>query len=220
MINAFAVHLLLPGASVTKMWDSFDDPRLAAVAAAVRFRASWTAVCSQLKNLGLIDETRRSDLATDPPTGADFVELGERWISELDPPAVPPEYGRRLLAASPHWLEVVELREVDEVVAFARYKAELGGGPDQNTGEAAVLGRTAVHGGIAIIDERAGTRMAQRDGIVVHGTLWLVANGVRSEKLSRLHAERMIDELAATDMALSVDGAGFLAWAYEEGLLP
>lgn len=109
---------------------------------------------------------------------------------------------------------------MDEVVAFARYKAELGGGPDQNTGEAAVLGWTAVHGGIAIIDERAGTRMAQRDGIVVHGTLWLVANGVRSEKLSRLHAERMIDELAATDMALSVDGAGFLAWAYEEGLLP
>ena len=99
MINAFAVHLLLPRASVTKMWDSSDDPRIAAVAAAVRFRASWTAVCSQLRNLGLIDEARRSDLAADPPTGADFVELGERWIPELDPPAVPPEYGRRVLAA-------------------------------------------------------------------------------------------------------------------------
>lgn len=124
----------------------------------------------------------------------------------------------KVLAAQ--WLEVIELREVDEVVAFARYKAELGGGPDKNTGEAAVLGWTAVHGGIAIIDERAGTRIAQRDGIDVHGTMWLVANGVRSERLARADAEGVIDELAATDMALPVDGAGFFAWAYEEGLLP
>lgn len=52
-----------------------------------------------LKNLGLIDEVRRAELAADPPTGAEFVELGERWVSELDAPAVPPEYGRRVLAA-------------------------------------------------------------------------------------------------------------------------
>lgn len=124
----------------------------------------------------------------------------------------------KVLAAQ--WLEVIELREVDEVVAFARYKAELGGGPDKNTGEAAVLGWTAVHGGIAIIDERAGTRIAQRDDIDVHGTMWLVANGVRSERLARPDAERIVDELAATDMALPIDGAGFFAWAYEEELLP
>lgn len=99
IVNAFAVHLLLPRAVVTDMWNTFDDPRLAAVAVAVRFRVSWTAVSSQLKNLALIDDARRADLASDPPTGADFVELGERWVSELDPPAVPPEYGRRVLAA-------------------------------------------------------------------------------------------------------------------------
>ena len=99
MINAFAIHLLLPRAGVEEVWGSFQDPRLAAVAVGVRFRASWTAVCSQLKNLGLTDEARRADLAADPPTAADFVELGERWVSELDPPTVPPEYGRRVLAA-------------------------------------------------------------------------------------------------------------------------
>lgn len=99
IINAFAVHLLLPRPGVTETWGAFDDPRSGAVAVAVRFRVSWTAVCSQLKNLGLIDDVRRGDLAADPPTGADFIELGERWVSELDPPAVPPEYGRRVLAA-------------------------------------------------------------------------------------------------------------------------
>lgn len=117
------------------------------------------------------------------------------------------------------WLEVVELSEVEEVVAFARYKAELGGGPERNNGEAAVLAWTALHGGTAIIDERAGTRIAQRDGIAVQGSLWLVANGVRTDRLNRADAERIVDELAATDMALPVDGAGFFAWAYQQGLL-
>jgi Zn-dependent peptidase ImmA (M78 family) len=100
IINAFAVHLLLPRAGVEEVWAGFEDEqRLAAVALAVRFRASWTAVCSQIKNVGLIDEASRAELIADPPTAADFVELGEWWVSELEPPAVPPEYGRRVLAA-------------------------------------------------------------------------------------------------------------------------
>jgi predicted nucleic acid-binding protein len=118
------------------------------------------------------------------------------------------------------WLEVVELQEVAEVIAFARYKSELGGGPDRNNGEAGVLAWAFVNGGTAIIDERAATRIATREGIAVHGTLWLVANAVRSEKLSRPDAERIVDDLADTDMALPVNGSAFFAWAYGEGLLP
>lgn len=131
-----------------------------------------------------------------------------------------PEHPSLARVLSAHWIDVVELVEVNEVVAFARYKAELGGGPNKNNGEAAVLAWTSVHGGIAIIDERAGSRIAQRDDIAVHGTLWLVANGLRTERLARTHAERIVDELIATDMALPVDGAGFITWAYEEDLLP
>jgi Zn-dependent peptidase ImmA (M78 family)/DNA-binding XRE family transcriptional regulator len=99
LINAFAVHLLMPRGAVTEVWHTFEDPRLAAVAVGVRFRVSWTAVCSQLRNLGLIDDAYRTALAADGPTSADFIELGERWVSELDPPSVPPDYGRRVLAA-------------------------------------------------------------------------------------------------------------------------
>lgn len=128
-----------------------------------------------------------------------------------------PALAKVLLA---QWIDVVELVEVEEVISFARYKAELGGGPQRNNGEAAVLAWTSVHGGIAVIDERAGTRIALRDGIAVHGTLWLVANGIRSERLDRPDAERIVDELIGTEMSLPVDGAGFVAWAYEEGLLP
>ena len=118
------------------------------------------------------------------------------------------------------WIEIVELAETEDIVAFARYKAELGGGVERNNGEAAVLAWASVHGGTVLIDERAGTRAARRDNIEVHGTLWFVTNAVRDGKLSTAEAVRIVDQLAATDMALPTDGAGFLAWARVEGLLP
>ena len=101
LINAFAVHLLMPRDAVKETWSQFDEneSRLAAVALAVRFRASWTAVCAQLRNLGIIDTGQREALVQEPPTRTDFVELGEQWTAELTPPSVPPEYGRRVLAA-------------------------------------------------------------------------------------------------------------------------
>jgi len=105
-------------------------------------------------------------------------------------------------------------------VAFARYKAELGGGIERNNGEAAVLAWARVHGGTALIDERAATRIARRDNIDVHGTMWLIVNGLRAGKLDRSAAVKMVDQLAATDMALPTDGAGLINWAYQEGLLP
>jgi predicted nucleic acid-binding protein len=114
------------------------------------------------------------------------------------------------------WIQVVENLDVRELVAFAHYKRELGGGPDRNNGEAAVLAWTKINGGVAIIDERAGTRIAQRENIEVHGTLSLVLNGT----LERVEAETVVDQLKATGMILPVDGAGLFAWAYQEGILP
>ena len=118
------------------------------------------------------------------------------------------------------WLEPVELSEVNELAAFARYKTQLGGGPTKNTGEAAVLAWARIHGGVAIIDERAASRIAQRDHILVHGSLWLVVQGVRQGELNRSAAETLVDELRATGMRLPTDGRGLFAWAYEQGLLP
>ncbi len=122
-------------------------------------------------------------------------------------------------AVSLPWIDIVELTDIDEVVAFARYKAELGGGLERNNGEAAALAWANVHGGTVIMDERAGTRAARRDNIEVHGTLWLITNAIRDSKLRETDAIKMIDQLAATDMTLPTDGAGFLAWAHEQGLL-
>lgn len=101
LINAFAVHVLLPRTPVTEVWQAMvnQDRRLAAVAISVRFRASWTATCNQLCNLNLIDGVERERLSVTPPTAVDFIALGERWQAELEAPSVPPEYGKRVLAA-------------------------------------------------------------------------------------------------------------------------
>jgi hypothetical protein len=71
-----------------------------------------------------------------------------------------------------------------------------------------------------LIDERAATRAGERDGLVVHGTLWLIINGFRAGLFDRAAAESMVDALGVTEMRLPVDGAGLFAWAYVQGLLP
>jgi hypothetical protein len=79
-----------------------------------------------------------------PPTAADSIALGERWEAELVAPVRFPlccACGSRAridirrikapalaAAVSLPWIEIVELVELEEIVAFARYKAELGGG--------------------------------------------------------------------------------------------
>jgi predicted nucleic acid-binding protein len=112
------------------------------------------------------------------------------------------------------WTTAITLEEISEVVAFALYSRFL------DAGEAAVLAFTKVNGGLAIIDELAGRREGRRDGLEVQGTLWLILEGIHKGVLSRQLAEELIDALVATEMRLPTDGAGFIAWAYSEGLLP
>jgi len=118
------------------------------------------------------------------------------------------------------WLQPTELKELKELAAFARYKGELGGGPERNNGEAAVLAWVNVNGGIAIIDEEVGRNIGVRDGLKVHGSLWLVIRGFKSSVLDRATAERIVDDLIDTEMRLPVSsGADLFTWAYNEGLL-
>jgi hypothetical protein len=62
------------------------------------------------------------------------------------------------------WLKRVELEELQEIAAFARYKGELGGGPERNNGEAAVFAWVSVNGGVAIIDDAAARAIGDREG--------------------------------------------------------
>jgi predicted nucleic acid-binding protein len=157
------------------------------------------------------------DLLASLVRGHDCVTTSEVRTELLTGTAEHPELANAL--ALP-WLRTVELTDITELTAFARFKSELGGGPSRNVGEATTLAWAKSHTGIIIMDERAGSRIAQREEIEVHGSLWLVTNGLRSGLLDRSEAEDLVDSLADTGMRLPVDGKRLFAWAYESGLLP
>ena len=81
--------------------------------------------------------------------------------------------------AAAGWLKQVELEELSELAAFARYKGELGGGPERNNGEAAVLAWVSVNGGVA--DRRSGryiSRCTDRAGTTCRHGRHLDKNGI------------------------------------------
>lgn len=116
------------------------------------------------------------------------------------------------------WLELVACDGLAELRALARYFQVLGSG-QRDIGEASVLAWAEVNDGIAVVDERAATRAAQQRGVVVHGTLWLIANGVKTGLLALLDAERLVDQLRDAEAWLPCTGAEFLSWAKDRGLL-
>jgi hypothetical protein len=60
---------------------------------------------------------------------------------------------------------------------------------------------------------------ALQRGVTVHGTLWLIANGVRIGVLALPDAERLVDQLREAEAWLPCNGAQFLSWAKDRGLL-
>lgn len=102
LINAFAIHLLLPRASVTARWNaliSSPDARAAVLTLAVEYRVSWTAACAQCRRFGLIDQSQYDKLTVATPRRADYMELGLSVEEELVPPALSPGFARAVLAA-------------------------------------------------------------------------------------------------------------------------
>jgi hypothetical protein len=55
--------------------------------------------------------------------------------------------------------------------------------------------------------------------VTVHGTLWLIANGLNAGDLLLPEAERLVDQLRGTDARLPCSGAEFFEWAKAQGLL-
>jgi predicted nucleic acid-binding protein len=132
-----------------------------------------------------------------------------------------PSYPPLGSAAAGDWLKQVELEELPELAAFARYKGELGGGPGRNNGEAAVLAWVSVNGGIAIVDEVVARAVGTREGLQVHGSLWLLIRSFRTRVLDRATIEATVDDLISTGMRLPIStGAALFTWVYETGILP
>jgi predicted nucleic acid-binding protein len=154
-----------------------------------------TTALSHFARAGRTDELRIAVADDEPVLLAEVAAELARGI-----PSYPPLGS----AAAGGWLKQVELEELPELAAFARYKGELGGGPERNNGEAAVLAWVSVNGGIAIIDEVVARAIGNRERLQVHGSLWLLIRSFRMRVLDRATVEAIVDDLIGTGMRLPV----------------
>lgn len=103
LINAFAIHLLMPRSSVNERWSQLvadvDDVRRRLIVIAAEYRVSWTAAISQAVTLGLITRDEFGLLEVRRPTPADYFELGVRFATELEPLSLPFIYSQAALRA-------------------------------------------------------------------------------------------------------------------------
>ena len=122
------------------------------------------------------------------------------------------------LVGQQEWLTVVPVDTLVELRLFAEYARRLGSG-SRDIGEAATLAWAEAHGATAILDERAGTSHGRERNVEVHGTLWLIAEGVRSGVLAPARCEGLVDALRAAEAWFPCTGGEFIEWSQAEGLL-
>lgn len=102
LISAFAIHFLMPRASVEPRWHVLRqtlENRAAAIVLAAEYGVSWTATCTQLVNLHLISTAELKKLIAALPTASERMELGVNLFPDLVPPAVSPAYGAAVVRA-------------------------------------------------------------------------------------------------------------------------
>ncbi len=120
------------------------------------------------------------------------------------------------------WACVVVLTD-REVLTQLAVKQDMGGRDAQHLGECAVIACAESRGMVAVLDERAAVAQAEARGVAWVDSLTIVAQAhVALFDGDGRRTAAVIDDLLASGMYLPPDvtGAGFVAWAYVEGLLP
>jgi predicted nucleic acid-binding protein len=132
------------------------------------------------------------------------------------------ELKRNALQIDLSWLEVVHVDELNELLATLKWTERMGVDPSlgANIGEATVCGWAEVHGATAIIDDGDARDVAARNGLPVHGSLWVVAEAVRAGRITLPAASGFVDALISTGARYPCGVGGFVAWAQKNRLVP
>jgi Zn-dependent peptidase ImmA (M78 family)/transcriptional regulator with XRE-family HTH domain len=106
IVNAFAIHFLLPRAAVLSRWETLRGgaaakgaARDAAIHIAVEMGVSWSAVCAQLQRFELLSSSQFDELMDARPTNFDFLERGLRVRDDGHGTLVPPGYAMAVTRA-------------------------------------------------------------------------------------------------------------------------
>lgn len=119
------------------------------------------------------------------------------------------------------WAELTTLTQAESFTQVL-LKADMAGEPREHLGECAVVAVAHHRGYVALLDDRAAIRQAERRGVEAHSTLWLVLEAYKQAGgIDRDSAIAAVDDLIQTGMWLPVaSGEELFVWAYGEGLLP
>lgn len=117
------------------------------------------------------------------------------------------------------WLGApVHVDGLDEVVALARWVERIGAG-SHHRGEATVLAYADAHDAVVIMDDDKARRVAERYGLVVHGSLWVMCEAVKGGRLALAAASSLADVLIADGARYPFEPGGLPRWARGRKLL-
>lgn len=138
--------------------------------------------------------------------------------------AVVDEAGRRYAGARAEvtqapWLSIVEGDSLDLMISFAKWSQLMGISEGWNTGEATLCAYADVHGGTLILDDKDARKVASGHGLVVRGTVGLIADACKRGDCTVTGASVLVDALHESGMRLPFTKGGFEAWARKKKLL-
>lgn len=103
LINAFAIHLLMPRSFVSRRWEELgtevESVRQRLVVLACEYRVSWSAAVAHAHTLGLVSRVDFETLTSRRPTAGDYAELGLRYKEELQPISLAPAFAQAAVRA-------------------------------------------------------------------------------------------------------------------------
>ena len=123
---------------------------------------------------------------------------------------------RQVLKAD--WITVDRSTDVDYVQAFASFERLLAAG-GRNLGECGVLALGQTRGYRLVIDDRVASNLARRAGLTSRGTLALLCDAIREQKLTVAMVSDLADDLLAGEYRLPFDKGTFAQWADQHGLI-
>lgn len=130
------------------------------------------------------------------------------------------ELRRNCLTDDLSWLRVVNVDELDELMATIQWAERLGADPQgANIGEATVCAWASCHHGTAIIDDRDARAVAERNKVDVHGSLWVIATAVQCGRITSRAATGFVDALIETGARYPCASGEFERWARLQGIL-
>ena len=143
------------------------------------------------------------------------VVIPDAVVAELEIGALTDPRLQTILDAD--WIEHHVLTSGAEAQAFTRFSSVLASGI-RNRGEAAVLAAADTLPAIAVIDDAAGRKAAQSQGIHLRPTLALLCGAIRGGLLTLSLVNALADDLLATKYRLPFKPGGFETWANENNM--